>query len=668
MRTQIYVENTKLDLFDDIDTSFTYAIDDVKDFGSKNTSFSKTVVIPGNQVNNKVFGHVFNMGSSNLYNSASANIGYNFNPMVSAKCVVLVDNIQVFKGSLRLTEIIDTDGEIEYTCYIFGELGGFINQLGNRRLEDLDFSAYDTVWSYANIIASWDTIAGSGVTFPLVDYGELSTNKIDFQYKAFRPALFVREYLEKIISATTYTVTSNFFNESLFDRLAICHNQKTLQASNTGVLSLIAASQSDFDNITYNMVWTTVTLGAFTTSDNITFTYGGASSVVLNLSIFVVIEDYTGYPDPVTIQVRKNGATINSLTVTELGVQYDLSVNGVTFAPTDTISVRVTSIALTNTITVSGNFDATAAAAILTPVLLGDAIRVNDTIPKGIFQRDFFIWILKYFNLYVYETAFDENKILIEPYVDFYPPNAENAIDYSKKVDRSAPIISSPLSELNARFYQYKFKEDNDFYNENYRKAYNEGYGERIYDTEFEFSKDTDVLEVGFANSILYQNTGTDKVYQAIYKLSGTTETAMDHVFRFSQLKKMTCTSYNILNGATVLGSPTTYLYAGHVNDPVTPTNDLNFGAPKQLQFSPTGYPTANIFNSYHSAYIAEITDKDSKLITLRVYLTAVDIMQLDFSKLIWLDGVLFRLNKIKNYNPIDLGTTEVELLKVIDL
>jgi hypothetical protein len=65
---------------------------------------------------------------------------------------------------------------------------------------------------------------------------------------------------------------------------------------------------------------------------------------------------------------------------------------------------------------------------------------------------------------------------------------------------------------------------------------------------------------------------------------------------------------------------------------------------------------------------MAEITDKDSKLVACKAYLNTVDIMTLDFSKLIYLDGVLFRLNKIKDYNPVDLGTTEIQLLKVIDL
>lgn len=273
------------------------------------------------------------------------------------------------------------------------------------------------------------------------------------------------------------------------------------------------------------------------------------------------------------------------------------------------------------------------------------------------------------FNLYVYENPYDDKKIIISPYIDFYPNNANTALDWSEKIDRSKEMKQTPLSELNARYYRYKFKDDNDFYNEEYRKLYNENYGDILVDTEFEFSKDTDTLDIIFANSILYQNVGEDKIFPAIYKLSGTTETSMDHVIRLYQVKKMTCASYNILNGATTLTSPTSYLYAGHVNDPVTPTNDICFGAPKTLEFTPTGsYPFTNIYNTYHSAYLAEITDKDSKLLTCWAYLTLLDVQNIDFSKLIFIDGVLFRLNKIIDFDPINPQVTQLELLKVIDL
>ena len=64
--TEIYVEDYKLDLLQDISTEFTYAIDDITDFGSKNTSFSKTISLSGTAINNQIFGFVFDLGNANL--------------------------------------------------------------------------------------------------------------------------------------------------------------------------------------------------------------------------------------------------------------------------------------------------------------------------------------------------------------------------------------------------------------------------------------------------------------------------------------------------------------------------------------------------------------------------------------------------------------------------
>jgi hypothetical protein len=64
---------------------------------------------------------------------------------------------------------------------------------------------------------------------------------------------------------------------------------------------------------------------------------------------------------------------------------------------------------------------------------------------------------------------------------------------------------------------------------------------------------------------------------------------------------------------------------------------------------------------------MAEITDKDSKLLACYVLLNSFDIQSLDFSKLVYIDNVLYRLNIVDAYNPINYTTTKVELLKVID-
>ena len=180
----------------------------------------------------------------------------------------------------------------------------------------------------------------------------------------------------------------------------------------------------------------------------------------------------------------------------------------------------------------------------------------------------------------------------------------------------------------------------------------------------------TDTTEVIFANSVLYQYTGTDKIYPAIYKLSNSniSEDPIDSVIRILQAKRITGrTSWKIKNGGTDLVTLTEYGYAGHLDDPLTLGNDIAFGAPKEIYFDATSYPTTNLFNAYYSDYMAEVTDKNSKLLSCNVLLNTLDILNLDFSKLIYIDGSLFRLNKVTGYNPIDYQTTKVELLKVIN-
>jgi hypothetical protein len=65
---------------------------------------------------------------------------------------------------------------------------------------------------------------------------------------------------------------------------------------------------------------------------------------------------------------------------------------------------------------------------------------------------------------------------------------------------------------------------------------------------------------------------------------------------------------------------------------------------------------------------LAEITDKDSKLLTGSFKLTVQDIYDLDFKRLIYIDGALFRLMKVIDFNTNGDELTKCELLKVINL
>ena len=688
MRTEIYIENQQLDLYKDISAEFTYNIDDVKDFSSRNTNFSKTIVIPGNATNNKLFGNIFEFGSANFYNPSSSNVGYNFNAAKSAACVVYVDKIQIFKGIIRLLEIIIDNGSIEYECAVFGELGGFVSAIGNKKIEELDFSAYNHQWTATNIVNSWNQVDGSGYFYPLIDYGQVSVGKHDWQYKAFRPALFVREYMKKIIEGAGYTWESAFFDTNLFKRLVIPNNQKNLSVLKPYTLDLnttgFSFTETDGTDKLVSFAIQNIIQGFTPNGTNTTFTYAG-TSFTGTLILDVVGTWFKNSATPFILQVKVNGTAITNITW-----EASNSVNPQVFNVETEVPITVN-----NGDVLSFNFNQSTAtdfgisigagscvwrvkppSPIPVDLTLNDNILINQTsIPKGVFQKNFFSSIVKMFNLYVTESTEKTKHLIITPYIDYYDFN--DTIDWTLKIDRSKPFRLKPMSELNGRYFEYKYKTDSDYYNQNYREKFNEGYGDFIEDTGYEFANDKQTAEVIFAATPLVLSPANDKVHSAILKLTNTqnaiSEDKMDSVIRILQVKKITGrNNWKLENGNNNItpggGQITYYGYGGHLDDPYTPAADINFGAPQEIYFTLSNtYPSANLFNGYWGDYVAEISDKDSKLLTCNVRLTDIDIYNLDFSRPIWIDGSLWRLNKVMDYNPMVEDTTKCEFIKVIE-
>jgi len=767
MRGRLVIENTEIDLTEEFSNQITYAIDDIRNLDSKSTNFTKTVIIPGTTGNNTAFGNIFQFTSSNFTIDDDPNIGYNFNAAKAADCFYEVDGLLVIKGVFRLLEIIYDNGRIEYEGQIVGELGGLVAKLGNKRLQDLDFSQYDHTYDADTIANSWEdvftfnitststftaatkkikipnkilyviqvgssiTIAGTaanngtftvaaidfrrvfwdryteitvieslidatdnsfsitfskpfgtGFYYPLIDYGNVSTDKVNFQYTAFRPALFLYEYVDKIITGAGYTWESSFFETNFFKRLIIPNNSKGLfnkdetfyiQANTTGTFSASGLGLTQLD-----IAFPTSTLNNFTANgSNTIFTYTNPAPITTKIKLNI----QGNYE-------KRKGATTLKLVIasTQATEEYDFPANSslqdfdldfeVTsnFLNTEDFRVAVIWIGGPNesgqvNIT-SCNFTVEKDPPGKVELALGQDVVINDGIPKGIFQKDFLTSVIKMFNLMIREDKLRTRHLIIEPYPDFF--QLTNYEDWSDKINRAGAIRMKPMSELNARYYQMKYKQDNDFYNESYRKKYNEGYGDRIYDTAYDFAKETETVELIFSSSALYGAAGTDKIYPAIYKKSGNEgfEDTIEHNIRIMQAKKIEgVSSWDMLNGSTVVRSQDYYGYAGHLDDPDAPASDINFGVPKELYFGlVSGDLSANLFNAYYSPYLAEITDKDSRMLTAEFRLTPLDIYNLDFSRLKYIDGALFRLQRVIDWNDKGDELVKCELLRVINL
>jgi hypothetical protein len=673
MITEIFLENNRLDVYKDISSLLNFAIDDIKDFAKRSTTYSKTVILPGTSNNNTLFGSIFETGVSNDYDPFLDNVGLNFNAAKYARCIIFQDNLQTFKGTLRLLEIVKVKGQIEYEVALNGEITGLNSTLANRYLENLDFSAYDHIYSLANIVNSWDNPGGSGVHYPLIDYGTYSALKHDWNYRTFRPALYLKEFVDKIFAAANYRYESAFFDTTRFKKLIIPHNQKSLTIKQTNLyradvtankLVLGALSPVPFD--------TTSGLGFTPNGGKTVHTYQGATAT-LTLTYNFFINRYTYAANAYTAHfvIKKNGVEVLHLSSNEHVWNPKGSIDiPLVFGDTIEIDSKTNRTTVTAQVKPGSYIVVTSITPIPVPITLGNQLSINDTIPKNIKQIDFLTSLVKLFNLYVYESKFDDRKIIISPFVDFYSASSGTPIDWTYKLNRDEPVRITPMSELNFKIYDFNYKDDTDYWNDLYKKRYNKTYGSYTYDSEFDFSASKTGLDLIFSPTPLVGYNAEDKVYSTIFKKSGSTEENIDSNIRILQTSKLSgLTSWDIKDGATVLGSYTDYPYAGHFDNPTMPDNDLNFGVVYELfyELAPSGGLTRTQFNLFWSMYMAEITDKDSKMMTAKFYLTAKDIFDLDFSKYIEIDGVLFRLNKIIDYNISNPNDCTVELIKAIN-
>jgi hypothetical protein len=766
---ELFLEGQLADIRQDLGMQLSYAIDDVNKYGSRETSFSKTIVLPGTANNNKIFGFVGELGSNNLYAPGAANVFSNFNPAQTTKAELRANGLLLLKGVFRLTGIMQDKGHIEYEGNLFGELGGFISAIGDGKLQDLNFSEYNHQYTVSAITKSWDgrvkkdvsgafftlgdtifingtynlnlkvgdeiiitnaaiannndtylvqsftytsggtniisvnknltndlsdtfTIeypsgeaVGTGFFYPLIDYGRYSAAKLNYDYRTFRPALFVKEYIDKMFAPATsgYTYESEFINSEFFRRLVIPSNTKQL----TKIVSELLDAESlngttEFGELPHEFQIINL-IDNFTGDGDPDFIYTGpATEIKINLKIIGQVQkNLQGFFD---IFLLKNNDTENPIfyasyifnqnDVVSIDVNIDIE-KIIPINTNDTIKLMyVGQLNYYNLISLKIQ----STNPVTAPIELNDDIIFSEILPRNILQKDFFTWILKMFNLYVTEDKLKEKHLIIEPYKDYW--NLDQPIDWTYKVARDKPWQIKPMGMLNGRFFEYKYKEDNDFYNEGYKKKYNLPYGSNLQDTFFQFAKDKQTTEVGFSPTVLVKYAGEAKVVSAIYKKSQGNEVdqeeQMDSNIRILMVKKITGVAswYITNNGADLKQTPTNissaltvYGYAGHFDDPTNPTIDINFGAAEEIYCEPNSYPGNNLFNTYWSPFIGEIADKDSKILTCHVYLTELDIAKLDFSKPVFIDGVLWRINKIIDYDASSGELTKVELLKVIN-
>ncbi len=149
------------DLYEDEDIPLSLSIDNFKNVAEKTQSYSKDFNLPATKRNNRIFTQIFEITNSVENNPES------FNPYVQTQCVLKQDGNVIFKGFLKLIDIVNKDGEISYNVNLYSESIILVDVLQNRLFRDLDFDELTHDYNKTNITASWYDSTGITLVEPL---------------------------------------------------------------------------------------------------------------------------------------------------------------------------------------------------------------------------------------------------------------------------------------------------------------------------------------------------------------------------------------------------------------------------------------------------------------------------------------------------------------------
>lgn len=100
-------------------------------------------------------------------------------------------------------------------------------------------------------------------------------------------------------------------------------------------------------------------------------------------------------------------------------------------------------------------------------------------------------------------------------------------------------------------------------------------------------------------------------------------------------------------------------------------THSLNFSKPKEVfhDVLDSNFPeSSTIYYRYWKKYIEDRYNINTKIMEAEFYLTALDVQTFDFKNFIFIDGSLWSVNKISDFDITQNKTTKVELVKVNDI
>jgi len=677
MNLELYIDNTRVDLFKDEAITLTDTQQNIRDIALVFTPFSQQFNLPASSTNNKIFKHYYNNDIVN---------GYDARFRVDA--IIKLDGADFKVGKIRLDSVSMKDNKAHaYKVVFFGNTSSLKDIFGDETLSALNpLNAYDIKYNNSDVLNAFKdglqisglkatSTANRNITLPLITlqnyYSYDSTNTIttpnlhninwNLLQRELKPAIKCKRIIEAI--QTQYNIEFNmadetgitsFFDSDVFDELYLwLHREKTpiTNPETTTPLFGIDLQQRSrkltFSDFTFVSGTDFLSGGNLVVSDEYNYSIrlvldSNAGVELEIISIDKLTNELLDYQTRITPASNYNVTLrdLNSGTLSSRTYDIEFRFNTPTVGVFDAETVRITRTLKDGTGATIGDYSYNA-------FNLEQNIFIQDYIPN-MKVLDFLTTLFKMFNLTAY-TKRGSSKIYVETFDDFMSTGNTHDISKYIVVDKNTIDRPIPYSRINFNYspsvtqtsLRYLNQFSQQFGNLNYSAP--EKYDGQSYDIQVDGQR-SQLINIIDENDDL-----TGIVYG--WWVDAESKTTLGSPYMF----------FNDL--IDVADYPVTSQVIEEYNAPsnVSPDRNhtLNFG----IEYNEyTGNVNENsLFNRFYSQYIVKLFEEQARVVKFTAQLPSSIVLNYELNDVFIVNGQEYFINSIRT--NLLTNKSELELI-----
>jgi len=709
-KVDIYVNDYRLDLFNDEEISINLSVQNIQDISKTFTDFTQSFTVPATPINNEIFAFY---GNTNIEDSTISvpptqliwnqwNTAWNtnttpWNEAVSNNAVpndfdgrlrqpaqIEINSIPFRSGVIEIEEVQYKGTEVyAYTLTFYGELVTLSDLFGEDYLYDLDFSEYDVAYTDTVVFNGLTTATYGPLFFPLMSpvknwiYDSQSSNHDDnniafhnvneehgIHYYELKPALKVSAILSAIAAKYGISFVGGFLISTPFTDLSLWLHRYEGYAyegqPNATAWEVIPFDDTngptpDYFNLTTE-TWSPVGLSGT----------GDIYDVVVNIDIPAYTDDYyigVFRNDALVAQAIGNGSSI--ITLSDIAVTNNVESLQIKIRPSTNVAMvyevfqmTITSSSAVTSADVYMNTSATYALA---------KIVVSDLMPE-IKVKDFLSGILKAYNLVLVPSG---TTFLLQPLDAWYADGPD--VNYQNEFDITEYAIGRPSLY---REIEFKYQETEQILGFQYRQTYGEGYGDlRAF---FTFDGEEFIVELPFECPLFERltNEDTGAVTNVLVYKSITSDIGSDGTF--NQYLGAPILFYGYFNNYNITANPVAFVNADNTTSrsvnscwfantsnryqSAAASRSITFGAdidPYHLQTV-----NQNLYSDYWQNYTTDLYNKARRIFRIDAVLPLGKMATIKMNDVVIWNNTKYIINNVQL--NLTTGKATFELLNVV--